>query len=276
MRPSEVLVRATDYLERHGVEDARSSAEILLADVLGTDRAGLFTRANGLSTAEARSFGRALCQRCAGTPVQHLTGEQQFRHISLEVRPGVFVPRPETEIVVDVALRAIVGRAAPIVVDVGTGTGAIALSVKRERPDATVVATDVSPEAMSLARDNARRLALDVEVLEGDLLSPVPGGLAGQLDLIVSNPPYVTEEEYEDLPPEVRTDPQLALLGGASVHRAIAEAAAEWLRPGGSLVLEVGAAQGAEVADLLHEVLADVRVHRDLSGRDRVVGAVRP
>ena len=276
MRPSEVLARATDYLERHGVEDARSSAEILLARVLGTDRAGLFARADGLSTAEARSFGRALCQRCAGTPVQHLTGEQQFRHISLEMRPGVFVPRPETEIVVDAALRAIVGRAAPIVVDVGTGTGAIALSAKKERPDATVVATEVSPEAVSLARDNARRLALDVEVLEGDLLSPLPEGLAGELDLIVSNPPYVTEEEYEDLPAEVKKDPQLALLGGTSVHRTIAEAAAVWLRPGGSLVLEIGATQGAEVAAILRESFTEVRVQRDLSGRDRIVSAVRP
>ncbi|MBI2238912.1 MAG: peptide chain release factor N(5)-glutamine methyltransferase, partial [Actinobacteria bacterium] len=104
MRPSEVVRRATDYLGRHGVESPRQTAEALMALVLGTDRAGLYARGEGLSAREARMFGRAICQRCAGTPLQHLTGEQQFRRLVLEVRPGVFVPRPETEVLVGAAL----------------------------------------------------------------------------------------------------------------------------------------------------------------------------
>ena len=139
MRPSEVLARATRYLERHGVPSARANAEVLLMHVLGTDRSGLYARPEGLDAREARMFGRALCQRCAGTPLQHLTGEQAFRRIALEVRPGVFVPRPETEVLVDVALRALRNMDAPVVVDVGAGSGAVALAVKDERPDAKVL-----------------------------------------------------------------------------------------------------------------------------------------
>src|SRR2546428_9554918 len=119
--------------------------------VLGVDRATLYTRAEGLSPEEARTFGRALCQRCTGTPLQHLTGEQAFRRITLAVRPGVFVPRPETEVLVGLAMDELGDREDPVVADVGTGTGAIALAIMDERPGATVFATDLSPEAADLA-----------------------------------------------------------------------------------------------------------------------------
>ncbi len=268
--------RATDYLERHGVESPRVSAERLLMQVLETDRAGLYARTEGLDTRQARMFGRALCQRCAGTPLQHLTGDQAFRHIRLEVRPGVFVPRPETEVLVELALDALGGSEDPVVVDVGTGTGAIALAIKHERPDASVFATDVSPEAVALARDNAERLGLEVRVLQGSLLEPVPGELRGWVDLVVSNPPYVSRQEWADLPAEVRADPEGALLGGIEVYEHLAEAAARWLRDGGLLAMEIGAAQGEAVADLLERDYGEVRVAQDLTGRDRIVLARRP
>src|SRR5204862_2699516 len=140
---------------------------------------------------------RALCRRCAGSPLQHVTGEQPFRSITLRVRPGVFIPRPETEIVVDAALEAIEGVASPVVIDVGTGTGAIALCVKAERPDARVFATDVSGQAVLLARENADALGLDVGVLEGDGLEPVPSDMRAWV--VISNSPYVTSEEYRTL-----------------------------------------------------------------------------
>ena len=276
MRPTEVLSRATGYLERHGVEPARQTAEVLLMHVLDIDRAGLYARTDGLDAREARMFGRALCQRCAGTPVQHLTGEQAFRGIVLDVRPGVFIPRPETEVLVGTALDQLEGNDAPVVVDVGTGTGAIALAVKDERPDAKVFATDLSPEAVALAGANARRLDLDVTVLEGDLLEPMPEDLRGWVDLVISNPPYIRADEYEDLPPEVRADPPLALLGGPEVYERLASQALRWLADGGSLVVEIGAAEGAEVAEVLRDHLADVRIERDLAGRDRVISGRRP
>ncbi|HEX9235605.1 MAG TPA: HemK/PrmC family methyltransferase, partial [Actinomycetota bacterium] len=170
MRPVELIRRSERYLAAHGVESPRETAETLLMHVLRTDRAGLYARTEALDLTTARRFGHALCLRCKGTPLQHLTGEQQFVDLRLEVEPGVFIPRPETEIVVEVALDALRGRASPRVVDVGTGTGAIALAIARSRPDASVLATDVSEVAVRLARRNARRLGLAVEVLLGGLL----------------------------------------------------------------------------------------------------------
>lgn len=245
-------------------------------DVLGTDRAGLYARDVGLDAREARMYGRALCQRCAGTPLQHLTGEQAFRRIVLDVRPGVFVPRPETEILVEVALRLLGPEDGPVVVDVGTGTGAVALAMKDERPDATVLATDLSPEAVDLALANAARLELEVSVLQGDLLDPLPPELRGWVDLVVSNPPYVTPEEYGELPAEVRADPALALIGGTPVYERLAEDAARWLRDGGLLAVEIGSGQGDAVVEVLRRSFTDVRVQPDLAGRDRVATGRRP
>lgn len=271
MTPTGVLRRASDYLGRRGVESPRATAEILLAAVLETDRAGLYARREGLSAREARMFGRAICQRCTGTPLQHLTGDQQFRWLTIEVRPGVFIPRPETEVLVGSALEIVADVQSPVVVDVGTGTGAVALAIAHERPDARVLATDLSPEAVDLARDNARKIGLAVEVLEGDLLAPLPEELRGLIDLVVSNPPYVTPEEYQDLPAEVRAEPDLALLGGVEVYERLAEAAASWLRPGGGLALEIGSGQAGEVVARLAPRFDDVRVLPDLAGWDRIV-----
>ena len=278
MRPSDVLVRATRYLDAHGVESPRETAEVLLQHVLDVDRAGLYARAEGLSSAEARAFGRALCRRCTGEPVQHVTGRQGFHRISLEVRPGVFVPRPETEVVVEAGLTLVDDVRDPVVVDVGTGTGAIALAVKNERAGASVWATDVSADACELARHNASKLGLEVTVVQGDLFDPLPPDLLGTVDLVISNPPYIAASEFDELPPEVRADPELALLGGTDVHRRLIKESPRWLRAGGFLVVEIGANQGEEVAAMFEEGGFDnVRVLTDLAGRDRVVtGRVVP
>jgi release factor glutamine methyltransferase len=188
----------------------------------------------------------------------------------LGVAPGVFVPRPETEALVERAVE-VLPNGEPVVVDVGTGTGAVALAIKRFRPQATVVATDRSPDAVRVARANAARHALQVEVLEGDLLAPVPERLRGEVDLVVSNPPYVTRSEYASLPAEVRAEPYEALVGGTDVHQRLAEGAPTWLHVGGWLVLEVGAAQGPDVRALLEGRFDPVEVLPDLAGRDRVV-----
>ena len=276
MGPSEVLRRAADYLDRHGVQSPHATAEVLLIHVLRTDRAGLYTRTEGLDAREARMFGRAICQRCTGTPVQHLTGEQAFRRLLLEVRPGVFVPRPETEVLVEHALDALGGLEGPVVVDAGTGTGAIALAIKDECPGAKVFATDRSPESVELAAANAERLGLDVTVLEGDLLQPLPADLRGWVDLIVSNPPYVPPEDLDDLPPEVRGDPPLALVDDGTIYERLAGESLRWLRTGGTLAVEIDARRGADVAEALRRDFVDVLVETDLAGRDRVVVARAP
>lgn len=276
MRPAEVVRRGADYLERHEVQSPLADAEQLLRAVLGTDRAGLYTRTDPLGSADAKAYGRALCRRCTGTPLQHVTGEQGFRRLVLSVRPGVFVPRPETEVLVEVALEVCV-EDAPLVADVGTGTGAVALAVKDERPAVTVWATDVSSEAVALARANAARLGLDVQVREGDLLGPLPVALQGSFSLVLSNPPYVSAEELRDAPAEVLADPPRALEGGPEFYRRLLGQAHAWLRPGGHVAVEIGETQGAAVRALAVEGgFEEVRVRQDLTGRDRVVVARRP
>ena len=271
MRLSEVVVRATNYLARHGVESPRETAEALLEYFLDTDRSGLYARTEGLDTRTAKLFGRALCQRCHGVPLQYLTGEQQFLDLVLGVAPGVFVPRPETEVLVERSLQVLDGTEAPVVADVGTGTGAVALAIKRRRPDATVYATDISEESVAVARANASRHSLDVTVLQGDLFSPLPPELRGRLNLVVSNPPYVTLDDYDTLPEEVKSEPYEALVGGTDLHDRLTAEAPEWLHPGGWLVMEIGAAQGDEVKRILLDRFENVEVLPDLAGRDRVV-----
>jgi release factor glutamine methyltransferase len=208
-------------------------------------------------------------------PLQYLTGEQQFFDLVLGVAPGVFVPRPETEVLVGRTLE-VLPPAGGVVVDVGTGTGAIALAIKRFRADVRVLATDVSDDAVAVARANASRHGLEIEVHQGDLLSSLPDGLRGVLDVVVSNPPYVTEAEYEALPAEVRREPYEALVGGTDVHRRLADAAGgTWLRAGGWLVMEIGATQADEVVASLEGSFESAEILPDLTGRDRVVRARR-
>lgn len=277
MRPVEVVRRGAGYLARHGVEAPEANAEGLMLHVLGIDRAALLARREGLSADEAKTFGRLLCRRCSGTPLQHLTGEQGFRHLVLEVRPGVFVPRPETEVVVDAALDTIAATGSPIVVDLGTGSGAIALSIAQEHAGAEVWATDRSPEAVALASENARRLGLAVTVLEGDLFDPVPERLRRRVDLVVSNPPYVPEERRSHLPAEVLADPDGAVFGGPEVSERIVRLAASWLREGGHVVLEIDDEAGDASAAMARDAgFVDVEVRPDLAGRPRVVTGRRP
>jgi release factor glutamine methyltransferase len=271
VRPAQVVHRAAEYLERHGVESPVPTAERLLAHILETDRTGMYAR-EGLTSQEAKRFGRALCRRCTGEPLQHVTGEQGFRRLVLRVRPGVFVPRPETEVLVQAVLDGLDGAQAPVVVDVATGSGAVALAVADERPDAAVFATDLSSEAIALARENADALGLTVTVLGGDLLEPLPRDLRGRVDAVACNPPYVAPEARDSLPAEVLAEPALAVLGGIELYERLFEQAAGWLRPGSLVAVEIeeGAADLVSKA-ALREGFEELEVRRDLSGRDRVV-----
>jgi len=277
MRPSLVVRRAAEYLERHDVEAPLPTAERLLIDVLGTDRVGIYRREEPLRSAEARAFGRALCRRCAGVPTQHLTGEAGFRRLVLTVRPGVFVPRPETEVVVDAVLEVLGSRRHPVVVDVGTGTGAIALAVKQERPDATVWALDRSSEAIELAEENALRTGLEIRLVRSDLLTDLDDAAVGRIDLVVSNPPYIEPHRAGTLPPEVRADPSGALIGGISVYASLFSQAAARLEPGGAVVVEIDERDAAAVSKAAADAGAvGTSVRSDLTGRDRVIVATWP
>jgi release factor glutamine methyltransferase len=278
MRPAEVARRGADYLRRHGVDPAQAEAEseALLRRVLDVGRAELFTRPAGLTTAEAKAYGRALCRRCTGTPLQHLTGEQGFRRLVLEVRPNVFVPRPETEVLVDVVLRALDGVETPIVADLCTGSGAVALAVADEHPGAQVYATDVSDDAVALARANAIRLGLAIDVERGDLFGPLPSRLKGRIDAVSANPPYVPDARRQALPVDVLADPAAAVFGDPALYGRLFEGAHTWLRSGATVAVEIDDEAARIVSAAATDVgFADVTVHADLNGRDRVVSARR-
>ena len=277
MHPAEVVRRGTGYLERHGVDAPRVSAEELMMRVLGTDRASIYARRDGLTAAEAREYGRALCRRCTGTPLQHLTGEQGFRRLVLTVRAGVFIPRPETEILVDVALEALEGLDAPVVADLCTGSGAVALAIADEHAGARVWATDASEDAVALARENAARLDLLVDVCVGDLFDPLPAELRGRIDLVVANPPYLAETLEHSLPAEVRAEPPDALLGGPELTERLFRRAAVWMRSGGMVAIEIHEDAAEVTCGIARaEGLVDPFVRQDLAGRDRVVAARAP
>jgi release factor glutamine methyltransferase len=267
-----VLAHLRVILEGGGVVYAEREARWLLEAATG--RPSLFEARDVRvgETDEQRALDLAR-RRAVGEPLQYLTGVAGFRRLELSVGPGVFVPRPETELVAERAMQLL--PEGGTVVDVGTGSGAIALSIAGERPDACVWATESSLEALSYAHRNRRALGLAVELVHCDLLSGLPVGLTGRIDVCVSNPPYVPPEERSLLPRDVVDhEPHAALFsggGGLDVLRRIAGGARDWLRPGGGLVVEIGDRQGAAVVGLLEGLgFLDVRISRDLNGRERV------
>lgn len=319
------------YLGRKGDGSPRLSAQWLAAAATGLDRTGLFLDLDRpLSAGERACLHGFVARRAKGEPLQYITGEAAFRHITLKVAPGVLIPRPETEVLVSEALsllppaarrRAVDSRMtpdetqaallaaraegegggvpgddaegaaaghagaaapsaclAPLVVDVGTGSGAIACSIAFERPDVRVVATDVSGEALSLARENAQALGLSdrVRLVECDLGEGLDPACMGEVDLVVSNPPYVPTALLAGIPAEVRDfEPALALDGGADgleIFRRLAPWVFVVLRPGGGFACELYEERLEEAADIAHGIgFADVRVVADLAGRPRVL-----
>lgn len=264
----EVLRGAENYLAGHGVESARLNAEHLLAHALGLGRMELYLRFDRpVSEAERAPLRETVKRRAAGEPLQHILGTVEFHGRVFGCDRRALVPRPETEQLVEIALGLLrdAGAEAPCVLDVGTGSGVIALTIALECPRARVTATDLSPEALSLARENAARHDLHERIRweEADLL---PTG-ASVFDLIVANLPYIPDSDLGELSREVRHDPPSALAGGTDgldVIRRLIPPAAGRLAPGGALLLEIGAGQADAVSELLDRSnFRDIRVQED-------------
>lgn len=261
----------------------RLEAEVLLAYLLGRERIYLLASPRALLDEQViRQYRQLVQRRQAGYPLQYLTGRQEFMSLEFVVDPAVLIPRPETELLVEVAIDLAREMASPVLVDVGTGSGAIALSLAYYLPQAGVVGTEISPAALKIAELNARRLGLSRRVvfLQGDLLDPLAGTSSHYPDFIVSNPPYIPTSELACLPADVRYEPREAMDGGQdglAIYRRLIPAAAALLRPGGCLLLEIGWNQGRVVRELVEAVRAfrQVKVKPDLAGHERVVVAWR-
>ncbi len=285
----EVIRRSTEYLTRHGVESPRLQVELLLAHVLRLPRLNLYLQFDRvLGPSELEPLRDLVRRRGAREPLQHLTGTAPFLDHVLQVGPAVLIPRPETE---TLAARAVeLGRGIPggrpRVLDLGTGSGCLALALAAGLPGADVHAVDLSPEALEVARGNAVRTGLADRVRFG--LGDGFAALAGiwpapeaVFDLVVSNPPYIPTAEIATLAPEVRDhDPRMALDGGVDgldFYRRLAVEAAAWVGPGGWMLLEFGDGQGPAVAGLMAGAgWVDGVLEKDLSGRERVIIVRRP
>jgi release factor glutamine methyltransferase len=274
MTVSTALSRAASYLDACGVESPQVDAEWLLADVLGVSRSDLHLARELGRDAEGR-FDALVQRRARREPLAYVLGEWGFRGLTLAVDARVLVPRPETEVVVERCLALIDRLREPRVLDVGVGSGAIALAIADEHPGARVVGVDSSEAALAVAEENRGRTGVDgrVRFLHGDLLA----GQRGPFDLVVSNPPYVRAEEWEALQPEIRLYEPRAALVGSGLAETIGREALGALAAGGWVVLEAGDGHAAGLAAALDDLGYDeVAITPDLSGRERVVEARRP
>lgn len=273
----DILKDGTNYLSSSGVEDPRMEADLLLAFVLGISRDKLYLeREQEVFLKAQKEFARLLRLRAARKPLAYILKTREFMGLDFYVDERVLIPRPETELLVEKMLemeklREKLQDYQARILDLCTGSGAIAVSAAFYCPSARVVATDISPEALEVARYNAEKNKVNVEFRLGDLLEPVKGE---KFDWILTNPPYVSWDEYRKCSPEVREEPSLALLGGKDgldFYRRLAGEARDYLNSGGRLLMEIGCTQGEQVCSLFQAKGFRTTVFPDLAGLDRIV-----
>jgi release factor glutamine methyltransferase len=278
----ELLRWTTQYFTERGIDTPRLDAECLLAAALGVDRMRLYLDFDKPANPDERDAFREWVRRRADerVPVAQLVGGKEFWSLPLLVTADVLSPRPDTETLVAAALDLLPERDSDArILEIGTGSGAVALAIAHERPHARITATDVSPAALKVAAQNALKLGMEgrIEFAEGSLFGPVVGR---EFDLVVSNPPYLAESERSELAPELAHEPDVALFAGPdglAVLRELVAGAPTFLAPGGGFAVELAPDQAPTVAHWLREAgLGDVVTHRDLAARPRVVSARGP
>jgi release factor glutamine methyltransferase len=275
--PLKLLAWSQEWFAKKGLDAPRLTGELLLAHALRCDRVRLYLDFDKpLGDAELAAFRALVRRRAEGEPTAYILGRREFYGRPFRVTPAVLVPRPETELVVEAALAALPEGGSAL--DLCAGSGAIGVSLALERKGARVVATELSPAALAVARENAAALGAAVELLEGDLYAPLPPGQ--RFDVLVSNPPYVPSGELPGLSPEVRREPSLALDGGPdglALLRRVVTGAPQWLAPGGTLVLEMHETHAEPLPALCRAAgFASAEPRRDLAGLWRFVVARWP
>jgi release factor glutamine methyltransferase len=277
----DILNEAVDRLRSEGIDRPRTNAELLLGAGLNAKKIQLYLdRDRVLTPQQTDKFNEFIRERVSGRPLQYIVGSTEFFGLEFQVNESVLIPRPETETLVETVIVLLKDRPQPKVIDLGTGSGAIAISLARNLKDSFVFATDISPDALKVAKENARTNGVEgrIHFLCGDLLEPLKDRkLEGVVDCVASNPPYVSQEEFDRLPKEVKEfEPIVALKtdqDGTFFHENIIRGSAKYLKEEGSLALEVGWGQAARVADLVRESASfdRVRVTKDLGGIERIV-----
>lgn len=266
-----------EFLRKKGIESPRLEAQILLAHTLGCKKIDLYVRHEEEPAEDRRTaFREMIKKRSEGMPTAYLVGYREFYSLTFSVSPDVLIPRPDTETLVMEALRLLKPLASPSVLDIGTGSGCIAITVAKQHKSALVAAIDQSPTALSIARKNVEQHAVGdrVTLFEGDLFAPIAGRT---FDMILSNPPYIAHGEFSALDVGVRDfEPRTALDGGPDgldYYRRIAASAGQFLNPGGIVLVEIGSTQEAAVSELFANGFEVGKVIRDLSGQPRVLAA---
>ncbi len=282
---AEAISSAATRLERAGITNPRLDAELLLCHAAGRDRSWLIMHfQDELGSGVRSGYEVLLGRRGSREPLQYIIGRQEFRGLDFKVTPDVLIPRPETELVVEAALGIIKTRGlrAPVIVDLCTGSGCIAVSLAKETDNARVFATDTSSGALSIARENARNHAVSdrIRLLEGDLFGPLEElDILAKIDIITANPPYVRALELQGLQPEVRDfEPMNALVAGpegTEIHKRIIEASPEFLRRGGALIMEMGLGQAESLVSMVNDTrrYGEPEILKDLAGIERVIAA---
>ena len=272
----------TDYFGDNNIDSPRLSAELLLCHVLGMQRIELYTQFDRIVAKPQLDKLHALVKRCAaGEPVAYLTGRTEFYSLEIKVTPACLIPRPETELVVERAVEFLRTRSnTQLVLDLCTGSGCIAVAIAKNFNDCDIIATDICDSALAVAAENIdhHQLTGRVRLLCGDLFDPVITGLDdGKFDLVVCNPPYVSDGEFQNLDRNVKDyEPKKALGAGADgmdIYRRIAERIGDFLKPDAALILEIGYAQGKAVTELLQQtgLFTKIKIEKDLTGNDRII-----
>ncbi|SMC38202.1 peptide chain release factor N(5)-glutamine methyltransferase [Sporomusa malonica] len=271
-----ILNWTKQYFGSKGIDNPRLDAEVLLSHILGKDRLYLYTQFDQpLTPEELTAYRDTVKRRAVRAPVAYITGYKEFMGLNFAVSPAVLIPRPDTEILVETALERLTSHGAPLIADLGTGSGAIIVSILTKLATGTGVAVDISPDALAVAKENAVRQGVDerLNLCQGDMLGPLAGKT---FDAILSNPPYIPDSDIAGLSAEVRQEPRLALAGGAdglNFYRRIVAQGAEYLNSGGFIAVEVGIDQAGPVARLADQAsrLKVEAIVKDYAGIERVV-----
>ncbi len=282
MNIKELLKRSDQFLAERGIESSRLDVEVLMADLLDMERINLYVKYDyPLKSNEIDTYREMIKKRAQRIPVAYITEKKEFMSLEFKIEEGVLIPRPDTENLVETVIEYCRQNElqSPQIIDVGTGSGAIAVSLAHYLSEAKVVGVDLSPEALKVARQNMEKHELSerMSILKSDLLAEFIKREIDGVDIIVSNPPYISKSEMEELPPEVKKEPKKALEAGEDgldYYRRLIPEAEKVLKKGGKIFLEIGYQQAEAVTDLFAENWSEVEVKKDYSENDRIVSAV--